>query len=285
MNHNVFFEESHFNYNYSVNASWVNAPTEFPLHWHTFGEIVLALKDNVHAQVQGKDYILRKNDVLFIWPGELHATLHAEQQAQLIVQYFGNLLNTFPEMTLMQNQILSIHHISAQAKDSPASEISRHMADIRDTFHTDKRLNDMRMQLSLYHLLLILYDYATNTSQTDAADGQQLRLHTIQAITKACCYITENCEKDLSLNEVAAHVGISKFHFSRCFKEYTQTSFSDYLATQRIQKAILLFENPEISIAEAAFQSGFGSIASFNRSFKKYKNCTPSDYRNLMRLP
>ena len=285
MNHNVFFEESHFNYNYSVNASWVSAPTAFPLHWHTFGEIILAQKDGVHVQVQGKEYSLQKNDILFIWPGELHATLHAEPQAQLIIQYFGSLLTTFPEMTLLQNQILSIHHISAAKAGSPAAEIAGHMADIRDTFHTDRRLNDMRMQLSLYHLLLALYDYTTNTFQSDSEDGQQLCLHTIQAITKACCYITENCEKDLSLDDVASHTGISKFHFSRCFKEYTQTSFSDYLATQRIQKAILLFENPEISIAEAAFQSGFGSIASFNRSFKKYKNCTPSDYRNLMRLP
>lgn len=285
MNHNAFFEESHFDYNYSVNASWINSPTEFPLHWHTFGEIVLALKDNVQVLVQGKKYSLQEHDILFIWPGELHATLHAEPQAQLIVQFFGSLLTTFSEMALLQNRLLSIHHVSAAAAGSPAAEIAGYMMDIRDTFQSDKRLNDMRMQLSLYHLLLALYDYATDTSWSDSANGQQLRLHTIQAVTKACCYISENCEKDLSLDEVAAHVGISKFHFSRCFKEYTQTSFSDYLTMQRIQKAILLFENPEISIAEAAFQSGFGSIASFNRSFKKYKNCTPSNYRNLMRLP
>lgn len=285
MEHNAFFENSQFNYNYSVNTSHDNSPTSFPQHWHTFGEIILARKSGVHIQVQGKDYNLQENDILFIWPGELHATIHAEPQSQLIVQYFGYLLNMFPEMTLLQNQLLSVHYISAAAPDSPAPEIARHMIAIRDTFYTDRRLNDMRMQLSLYHLLLALYDYRIENSQSENADGQTLRLHTIQTVTKACCYIAENCERDLSLDEVAAHVGISKFHFSRCFKEYAQTSFSDYLAMQRIQKAILLFENPEISIAEAAFQAGFGSIASFNRSFKKYKGCTPSDYRNLMRVP
>lgn len=135
----------------------------------------------------------------------------------------------------------------------------------------------------MHHIFLLLFDYCTDPRHADLPEQTTNRLHSIQAVTKACCYIAENCEKNLTLDTVAEYAGISKFHFSRLFKEYTKSTFCDYLAIQRIQKAVLLFENSEISITEAAFQSGFGSIASFNRCFRKYKNCTPSDYHTLLR--
>ena len=280
-----FYENPQFDYNYSVNASWENSPPSFPTHWHNFGEIVCAASDNSVFEIQGKTYTLQNGDILFIWPGELHSTVQAAPRSHLIVQYYNNLLNTFSDMNFLQSQVLSRHHVPHDAANSPASKISRYMYEIRDIFHKKVPMVNTRMCLSLYHILLLFYDYCSADTMPASSEGGTLHIKTQQAIANACCYISEHCEQDLSLDEVAEYVGLSKFHFSRSFREYTQSSFSDYVAKQRIQQAILLFENREISIAEVAFQSGFGSIASFNRCFKKTKNCTPSEYRALMVNP
>lgn len=278
-----FYENLQFQNEYTLNTSYENAPISFPTHWHTVGEIVLAASDDSHFCVQSKEYRLNKGDILFIWPGELHSTAYAE--SHLIVQYYDYLLNLFPDLILMQNTILSRHHVSASVSENSAKEIAQHMQQIHTAFTLKTPMNNLRMSLSLYHILLAFYDYCCTSTEDQIGPNSSPRLQTFQTISKACCYISENCERDLSLDEVANYVGISKFHFSRSFKEYTQTNFSDYLTKQRIQHAILLFGNPDISIAEAAFQSGFGSIASFNRCFKKEKNCTPSEYRNMLMMP
>ena len=94
-------------------------------------------------------------------------------------------------------------------------------------------------------------------------------------------YIDTHYTEDLTLEDMADVIGFSKYHFSRLFKQYTNYTFCDYLKHRRIQAAEILLEKPEYSITEVALQAGFPSISTFNRIFKEYKNCTPTEYRNM----
>jgi transcriptional regulator GlxA family with amidase domain len=46
-----------------------------------------------------------------------------------------------------------------------------------------------------------------------------------------------------------------------------------------VQKAEQLLASTNLSIAEIALQAGFDSIPSFNRIYRKIRNCAPSQYR------
>lgn len=48
------------------------------------------------------------------------------------------------------------------------------------------------------------------------------------------------------------------------------------------QNAQVLFSNPDTQIIDIAFDSGFSSISSFNRAFKKITGLSPSKYRQTM---
>lgn len=100
-----------------------------------------------------------------------------------------------------------------------------------------------------------------------------------QKIIAACNYISNNCSRDISLEDAASYVGFSKYYFSRLFREYTGVSFVDYVAEQRLHYAEVLLGNPQLNITDAALQAGFGSISTFNRIFKQKKGCTPSEFR------
>ena len=41
---------------------------------------------------------------------------------------------------------------------------------------------------------------------------------------------------------------------------------------------------PELSISQIALQSGFSSVSTFNRTFKKLKGCTPTQYRGMFQI-
>ena len=83
---------------------------------------------------------------------------------------------------------------------------------------------------------------------------------------------------------MADMAGFSKYHFSRLFTQYTGHTFCDYLNMRRIRAAESLLSGDDLTVTEAAMQSGFSSIATFNRVFKSFKNCNPSEYRNLNKL-
>ena len=95
-------------------------------------------------------------------------------------------------------------------------------------------------------------------------------------------YIDNHYTEDLTLEDMADIIGFSKYHFSRLFKQYTNFTFCDYLKNRRIQAAEMLLEQPEYSITEVALQAGFPSISTFNRIFKEYKNCTPTEFRTRL---
>jgi AraC-like DNA-binding protein len=52
----------------------------------------------------------------------------------------------------------------------------------------------------------------------------------------------------------------------------------------RIKAAELLLVNQDISVTDAAMQSGFSSLTTFNRVFRDQKGCTPSEFRRLYRI-
>ena len=58
-------------------------------------------------------------------------------------------------------------------------------------------------------------------------------------------------------------------------------TFFQFLIEIRIENACkFLIKNPELSVAAISEQCGFNNIANFNRKFRTFKNCTPTQYRN-----
>ena len=94
-------------------------------------------------------------------------------------------------------------------------------------------------------------------------------------------YIDKNYMYDITLELLADFSGYSKYHFSRIFKQYSSVSYIDYLNEKRIREAENMLLNDDISITEIAVRSGFKSLATFNRAFKKMKHCTPSEFKRL----
>ncbi|WP_319414669.1 AraC family transcriptional regulator [Marispirochaeta aestuarii] len=100
-----------------------------------------------------------------------------------------------------------------------------------------------------------------------------------QVLNKIFSYIHENFGQDISLEEAAASVHLSKFYFSRFFRSQTGQTFHAYLNRVRISHAEDLLADTELPVTEVAYQSGFGSIKTFNRQFRTATGTSPSRYR------
>lgn len=99
-------------------------------------------------------------------------------------------------------------------------------------------------------------------------------------VEQAKAYIEEHyADSDLSLNDVAAHIGISSSYLSELFNEVNNVKFSAYLAEYRVEKARRMLRSTSATIRDVGAQCGFNSVQNFNRVFKKVSGYTPGQYR------
>ena len=138
-------------------------------------------------------------------------------------------------------------------------------------------------EVSLYSMLLTVFlkigllqgrAASANTPVNEKTDTKNMAL-----IAEACLYISENCTDPLTPDDVSRQIGMSKSHFFHLFKAYTDMTFVEFLTAERIKRAEAFFSDPKIHIVDAAYDSGFSSISSFNRAFRRIKGCSPTQFR------
>jgi AraC-like DNA-binding protein len=87
-------------------------------------------------------------------------------------------------------------------------------------------------------------------------------------------------EEHISLEAISEVANLSPTAFCRYFKQRTNKTFFQFLNEIRIEHACkLLRKETEFSISEISERSGFLNLSNFNRSFKKEKGITPSQFR------
>ncbi|MBU7583888.1 MAG: helix-turn-helix transcriptional regulator [Nostoc sp. TH1S01] len=103
-------------------------------------------------------------------------------------------------------------------------------------------------------------------------------------LRQAISYIHDNLNRDLSLAEIAAVIGMSMYHFSRLFKQSTGFAPHQYVINCRIAKAKKLLKGTEKTIEQISEQVGFQSQSHFTNVFRKFMGITPKAYREHVKF-
>ncbi len=92
-------------------------------------------------------------------------------------------------------------------------------------------------------------------------------------------YIDENLDADLSLNTISEVAFFSPFHFHRIFKFLMGETINEYVIRRRVEKAALDLLHTTLGVTEIALKYGFNDNSTFTRSFKKFYQVSPSEFR------
>jgi two-component system response regulator YesN len=120
-------------------------------------------------------------------------------------------------------------------------------------------------------LLALCTEGAALVHQNSLSGGQKV-------IYKAIDYMKSRLSEDISVGECAAHVHLSASYFASLFKQVTGMTVTQYMTTERIQKAkLLLVEGAQVQ--EVASAVGYEERRYFSDVFKKITGKTPSEFR------
>ena len=242
-------------------------------HFHNELELALVLWGDVRACSESLAYDAEAGDLLVFMPSELHSYTTPKESKLLIIK-----INT-------DNSHLSVDFSSLRMKNNLVK--------------TDNGAGDtvralMREILAESENKPVGYSYKANSLSCDIicqllrsdmlteinSDDIKKRRAYASLLTSVDEYIRDNYARNISLNDVASYCNLSVFYFSHVFKRATGTTFYDYLTAYRLDKAMWLLKNTNKKIINIAIECGFDTARTFNRSFKKFFDKSPTDYLN-----
>ncbi len=289
-------ESSYENIHYNGAVNVIRAdvfPQTFPLHWHNHVEMAV-WPENSEEEGAGKDpdvselpvlrinqtaYQMSPGDILFIWPGEVHEVVENTCGELIGLQFPVTLFDELSDFKPFFHFFRIFHLISGSEEPELTPRVMAHIRRILAVQEEGGTFSGVEAVIGLYEMFMDFGNYIKNTMPEESNPSSVSAGRAFEKISAACGYIIDNCERELSLESAAAQAGFSVCYFSRIFKRFTNYNFVEYLALQRIKKAQILLSDPDKSITEVSYQAGFKSISTFNRVFRQYKGCSPSEYR------
>ncbi len=109
----------------------------------------------------------------------------------------------------------------------------------------------------------------------------EMKQQEIQPIRIIREYIEAHFAENISLNDVADQVQLSKNYVSAIFRKETGVNFLDFLTSRRIDEAAKLLRRTNMSISEIAEKVGYTDVKYFSKMCKKNLGMNPSEYRKL----
>lgn len=126
----------------------------------------------------------------------------------------------------------------------------------------------------------ILNDHAKERLCPENLEGSARQRNLVR---QAQSYIDRNLGAAPSIEEIAEALYVSKSHVCAAFKRETGTTIARWTSDLRIERSLVLMENPANSLSHIAHSVGFSHLSSFSKAFKQTLGISPSAWRNKNR--
>ncbi|MFC4302575.1 AraC family transcriptional regulator [Cohnella boryungensis] len=255
--------------------------TLFPHHWHEHLEFLYFESGSAVIECGSQSFHCQTGDLCVVNSNELHYGVSASEDLSYYAMILDiSLLHSHAVDAVETKFITPItrNRILFQNRISKDDSVNRCMLAIIHELERQELGYELSVKSHLYGLLtqLVRKYVATPTE----LDEYRHRLKELERLAPVFSYINEHYREKLTVQRLANIAGLSRFHFSRLFKQLTDKSLVEYVNLIRINKSENMLRNKALNISEIALSTGFSDIYYFSRTFKKLKNVSPSEWRS-----
>lgn len=234
-------------------------------NWHSNVELQCCFSGEGTVRINAESYALKPGDVVAISSEEIHVT-YAENT---VVYHCLIIDNSFFSVNGLDAAQLQFQHL---IHDPELFRIIQRIAEAYSRWRKEHAISDaLQIRRDVLEILCILYDRYRQPQE-------QEHFLATQRIKSAMDYVRQNLSLPLSLDILADHTGVSKFHLSREFKRATGMTIITYINLCRCTEARQMIVDG-IPVSNAALACGFENMSYFTRTFKQLFGCVPSAYQ------
>lgn len=240
------------------------------LHWYYNYEICQVVKNKMGFLVNGSYVEAKEGDIVAIRENVVHRFMPLEEEAQVRIMQFS--------LKVLMEAGIPIKRLKVHITTEEINEISGLSQLIRTLFEmiegegrTLAEGANPFQQCMVSALYCLLVRHFAEDSIVDFSKEQKDFLDIME-------YVKEHFEEDIDISILAERLCMYRSRLSSIFVKYAGMCLKEYIYSLRIKKANELM-NQGCSIIEAALQSGFQSVRTFNHVYKKMTGITPTDYK------
>ena len=258
----------------------------YSLHYHDFYECVIYLGDAGTFCIGSGEYPVRRGDIVLIDMFKPHTLLYRKHNfyERFSVSINLNLLISFS--TSHSNLLDVFHNCNDRHPVSHLGEgqLQKYLTLLEEF----RKINlsqgkDILEKVLVHQFLAYIYSDCYSGQHIDENESRHA-----QTIMQLLQFIDRHLSEEITLERLAAEVNYSEYYVSRLFKKVSGKNFTNYIQEKRIEEASCLIRS-NVSVNQAAEQSGFNNYSYFYKTFKKIVGCSPADYqaryRNVKDLP
>ena len=242
------------------------------MHYHDAYELYYLIKGEREYFIGDAFCRVQEGDIVLIPPSVLHRTA-GKGATRCLVHFSEAFLRRF-----FTGEMLDFLAIDRPVIFRPDAQTKAHIEEMLDALlSVSTRGEKTEAPLWAGRLYPLLYTVATTPNEyrkdtySDGRIGQIIR------------YINENYSQIETIEEIAEHFFISKYHLCRIFSKNLGLSLVAYLNTVRIRAACELMRDEKRTLTEIATACGFNSSSYFCKVFKSEKGISPAVYRRSLK--
>lgn len=250
-----------------------------PLHWHAELEMNVVRAGRIDCIIGDGKLTAAKGDIVIVAANVLHAIYpHDGGQEYDTIVFSADMLGASDNdrsaaecIRPLSNGGFTVLHIT------PSHTYYNELLTTADNVVSCAVGNTARLDMLMKSELLRLFWLLENCGDIDAhAPAEAGKSEMIRAALE---YIAENYSENITVEQLAATVHLSKSYFMSRFRQASGVSAVEYITQYRIRAACAALIDTSESVSEISFECGFRNLSNFNRQFKRLTGCTPNEYR------
>ena len=262
-------------------------------HWHLEMEIIIINHGEADLLTDDRKIRLQAGDGILINQNVMHSLQPIDEAANcsfysvvfhpaFLFGYGNTVMSSKYLVPVISSPTLRIMELNE--RDSKLEKIMNLTNSVIAANLTKKYGYELTIKSYLCQLWAALLEYVIPQNITKTMEGN---ISMDEARVKdAILYIEMHFQEQITLEQLANSVHISKSECCRCFKRTLQVTPIEYLMKYRIFRATDMIQrnDPEASsMSTLAFSVGFNNASYFNKVFKQYLGCTPSEYKHKLK--
>lgn len=232
-------------------------------HWHTNIELLFIQSGKLLVTLNDQEVVANVGDIVIINSNCLHSmkTLASESIYRCLI-----IEHTFTEQFGLD---YTHYHYKNKTTHPEIKSLYQNMMlefDNQNTFY-----KPLLQGLSL-QMIALLNRHLMPEMITNIKSGNTK----IDLAKAGIDFISTHYQEPILIDSICNHVGVSKFHFCRIFKDVTNLTVNEYITHFRCTRAQLLLSQPNSSIADCANACGFSDASYFSKTYRKHFGYLPS---------
>lgn len=247
-------------------------------HWHDDIEFIYVISGHMFYNINGEHIDLKQDEGVFVNARQLHFGYSEDKSecvficlllhpillctSRSIEQHFIN------PITLNDN--IPFYHF----KRTNAWE-NKVLSDIKDIYDVQSdKLAELKIQKAFLDIWITLCENIVTIRRTNHFKNNNLSL-----LKNMISFINEHYKEKIDLEDIAFSGNIGKTSCCSIFKKYINKTPIEYVTEFRLRKSLELLKNTDMTILEISYEIGFSGASYFSETFRKFYDCTPTEYK------